>query len=76
LINREVVGPMVFFKFIALLLILYGAMTFVAREALWRMSVPDYARSRVNRATWDRVALITGACAIVVGLALFAMTLG
>jgi ATP/ADP translocase len=48
---------MVFLIFIAFMLILYGVMCFLAREALWRLSVPAQAQSRVNRATYLAISL-------------------
>ena len=59
---------MVYLIFIAFLLIFYGVMCFLARETLWRLSVPQHARGSVNSATWDRMTAITGILAILLGI--------
>jgi uncharacterized membrane protein len=66
---------MVYMIFIAFLLILYGLMCYLARETLWRLSVPERAQARVNRAAWDRVTRITGVIAIAIGVVILATVL-
>jgi len=61
---------MIFFIFAACLLILYGMLCLIAIEAVWRLSVPEAFRDRVNRKRWNLVTRITGVFAIVVGVAI------
>jgi len=66
---------MIFLIFAACLLILYGLLCLVAIEAVWRISVPEEFRDRVNRNRWNLVTRITGLFAIVVGAAILLGTL-
>lgn len=58
---------MIFLLFSGLVLIVYGVLCFVAIDAVWRLSVPEHARGRINRVTWVRVTRISGVLALVFG---------
>lgn len=61
---------MIFLLFTAGVLILYGVLCFVAIEAIWRISVPETARGRIDRRRWNLITRIAGAFAIAIGLAI------
>jgi len=61
---------MIFFIFAACVLILYGMLCLIAIEAVWRLSVPEAFRDRVNRKRWNLITRLFGVFAIVVGVVL------